>query len=221
MKFEESDIWDDPLIQSLRKSVDVDLDALNKVPALRVLLETDSLDPQTAGVLMAATGRMSQSVPQSIRDGVALLESGRIHSEGPGFLFKAEDTAVLKITIATLAQETTGAGFEKTKSLAPQRKDDVQKGIDLMAEIADRLVETGAHLAIEPKLVERFAQGLDNVKELEQFSSRRRMVNEAASALKYAMMVGNAAETTHRAPRIDPDSQYIRYKNDAKSRYRL
>jgi hypothetical protein len=222
MKVEESDIWEDPFVQDIRKAVDADLDALNKTPAVRALLATNSLDPLTAGVLIAATGSPKGELPRRVKEAVDLLESSsRLYSEGPGFLFQSEDTTVLKITVATLAHETTGEGFEKTKSVAAGRKSEVQKGVDLMADIADRLVESGAHLAIEPKLVERFAEGLDNMKQLEDFSSRRKMLNEASSALKYAMMQGNAAEVTHRAPRVDPDSQFIRLKNDAKSRFKL
>ena len=59
------------------------------------------------------------------------------------------------------------------------------------------------------------------MKQLEEFSSRRKMVSEASAALKYAMMRGAAAEVTHHAPRVDPDSQFIRLKNDAKSRFKL
>lgn len=224
MKFEDSPIWDDPFVKEIRQSVDADLEALNKVPAVKSLLETGSLDAETAAVLIAATGRVTGELPARVKKGVTLLEdSMRLYSEGPAFLFDAEDASVLKITLATLSSETTGEGFAKIKELAAagQRRADLQKGVDLMTEISDRLVESGAHLAIEPKLVERFAEGLENMKQVEPFSSRRKMLNEAASALKYAMMQGAAAEVTHHAPRIDPDSQYSRLKNDARNRFKL
>lgn len=221
MKFEESSVWDDPFVRSIRKSVDVDMEAFNKISAVQALLSTDSLDPFTAGVLLAASGRIKGELPNDVRKAVETLNARNLLAEGPEYLFKADDTAALKIAMATLTYETTGAGFDKTKGQADQRRADVQKGIDIMAEIADRLVESGAHLAIEPKLVEKFAEGLDNMRQVEQFASRKKMLNEAASSLKYAMMQGNRADVVHHAPRIDPDSGYMRFKNDARTRFRL
>lgn len=224
MKFEDIPIWDDPFVKEIRKSVDVDLDALNGVRAVKLLLETGSLDAETAAVLIAATGRVTGTLPAAVKNGVSLLQdSTRLFTEGSEFLFKAEDATVLKITLATLSAGTTGEGFATIKELSAKgtRKADLQKGVDLMTEISDRLIESGAHLAIEPKLVERFAEGLENMKQVEPFSSRRKMLNEAASALKYAIMQGAAAEVTHHAPRIDPDSQYARLKNDARNRFKL
>ncbi|HYD16998.1 MAG TPA: hypothetical protein VEF76_00800 [Patescibacteria group bacterium] len=221
MKFEQTNIWNDPLVQKTRNAVSIDLDALNAVPAVKALIAADALDPVTAAGVMAASGTVKGAIDARVADVISLLESPKLRGEGPDYLFKADDCAALKIIMGTLIAETTGVGFQKTLSQAEARKGDVQKGIDMMAQIADLLVETGAHNAIEPKLVEQFIDGLDNMKQLAGYASRRTMVNEASASLKYAMMQGTANDVTYHAPRIDPDSQYAALKHVARGKLRL
>lgn len=216
MKFEDSPLWNHPLVAQTRSSVSFSSADLNAVPAAKVLLAADALDPVTASSLIAAAGNIRGKIEPCIADVVSLLQSPKLHADGPDYLFKAEDTAALKIIMGTLIAETTGEGFKRTQAIATRA--DVQRGIDMMAQIAELLVETGAHNAIEPKLVEKFIEGLENMKPLAGHSPRRKMVNEAGAGLKYALMQGNAADIAYHAPRIDPASNHAALKHIARGK---
>lgn len=218
MKIENSKLWNDPLVRETLENVAPDLDDLNDSAYLRVLVETDSLDALNLSYLISETGSVFGTLPPSVE---AFSERMNITAmrEKPEILFEAEDTSGLKMVLAVLVSETTGAGLEKMKSAMGGRMQDFRQGMDLIMELADRMVETGAVHNLPPALVEKFTEGLDNVKPLMEQTSRRKVMAEASASLKFAMQRGNVEEVC--APRIDPDSQYARLKSVARTKLKL
>lgn len=218
MRIEDTDIWNDELVRETLENVAPDLDDLNASPYLRVLVETDSLDALNLSYLISETGSVFGTLPPAVE---AFSERMNISAmrEKPEIVFGGDDTSGLKMVLAVLVSETTGEGLEKMKSAMGGRMSDFRQGMDLIMELADRMVETGAVHNLPPALVEKFTEGLDNLKPLIDQSSRRKVMAEAAASLKFALQQG-AAEEVH-APRIDPDSQYARLKQVARTKLKL
>lgn len=222
MKIEDTALWNDPLVRETLDNVAPDMAALNAVPALKALRETEALDALTLAYLVSETGTVFGTLSPQVEAFGELVASGNLH-EALDALFRPENASALRLVMAVLVTETTGEGLEKTQAAiaSGRRKDEFRAGMDIMLEIADRLVTSEAVYALPPALVEKFAEGLDNMKPLQELSVHRKVMGEASASLKYAMMQANAEDIAVAAPRIDPESQYAQLKPLARAKLRL
>lgn len=229
MRIQDTKIWNDPLVEETIAAVAElgefgDTGDLNDHPVIRMLMDTDCLDPLTVAMVVGSGCFPRQSYPQEVNEGLELARADRVREEGPQHLFEAGNVSALRLVLAEFAVEATGDHFKD--QVAKHDKASLKPHIDAaaanMVALADGLVDYGLWREIPPKLLDKFIEAMDNVRGLADTSVLKRGMCSSIANLKTAVAEGTMQEITEiRAPCIDPSSRYEAMKHIARTRYRL
>lgn len=230
MRIQDTAVWNSPLVQETIAAIGdageiTQAEDVNENPVMRVLMETECLDPLVIGVALADCRYVTSDLPQPVQETLELVNIDRIKEEGVAHLFAAGTPAPLCIILAGLAAESTGDAFREAMAGydAKEMRPYVNSAADTVIGLADGLVDSGLWQQVPPRLVDKFLESAANIRGLLESPSRRKVLDTAVSDLKLAIAQATAAEMTGDAcpPRIDPASQYEVCKNLAKTRYRI
>lgn len=246
MSMQKSDILADPLVQ---ETVKVFRDAIAEKyqgkeygprpeylepriddeydgnPVLTILAETDSLDSISAAVMVSEQYRSWVSISdvkgklnKDVADTLELMESEAMMMS-PEALIKSGNPYALKMAIAMVTGITTGEEFEEMKQAGPEGAMMIGQIMGPLTDLADHLSEDGNWKALPPKLLDRYIEGLESLKDLSNSKTQKRVITEIISTLKEEIAKDNAAQMTEPSTpsaQPAPDSPFVQLKDQAK-----
>jgi hypothetical protein len=229
MRIQNTETWNDPLVQETLAGVAelhelADRGDINDHPVMKVLLQTECLDPLAVAMVIGMDPYARDAVPSEVRDALDLAEAERVRENGPGHLFMAGNVSAIRFVLAEFASEATGEGYKQL--LARPDLAEIKPHIEAAAEnvvaLADGLMDSGLWRDMPPKLLDKFIESMENVKSMTGSSILKRGIASTVSAFKTVIAEGNAQEMTEvRAPCIDPSSQYMAMKQIARTKFLL
>lgn len=195
------DVLNDPLVQETIAAIGSQPGSRDIFgnPALAALADADTLDSVTAAALIAVGARAdSRGLPRPVREAVEILSSPAVAYLGPLAMFESDNPAVHKIGLASVAAGLSGRELQRAQNdLSGRRfREEMTEVIEASLMMIDRVIESGTWKDMSPKLIDRFTDGLQNLKPLAGGKTRQRLIDISVQALKAEVAKGAAAEIT-------------------------
>jgi hypothetical protein len=229
MRIQDTDTWNDPLVQETLASVAelhdlADGGDVNDHPIMKVLLQTDCLDPMAVAMVVGMNPYAQAAIPHEVRDALELAEAERVRDNGPGHLFMAGNSSAIRFVLAEFASEATGDAYKQLRARTDlaEIKPHIEAAASNVVALAEGLMDSGLWREMPPKLLDKFVESMENVKSMTDSGILKRGIASTVSSFKAVIAEGNAQEMTEvRAPCIDPSSQYMAMKQVARTKFRL
>ena len=183
-------------------------------PALAMLADMGALDSVTAAVLVAESIASGSASPEELADIVPAQvgEVLRLLGDSGGLLagaaFSSGNIPATKLGMATLAEMLTGPELRELERADPREKQMAMMQIGAIGftavDIADAMKEHSLFDKMPAPLVERFAEGLENLASLSDSKSMKRFFTEASNGLKEGMLKANSKDLTEPKPPEGP-----------------
>lgn len=203
-----TEVLNDPLVLQSLQSAGLgpqDANLGNYAPLLDILASVDSLDSiAAASIVMMDARRGATNLPREVREVVDVLGNDMMAYAGPGALFGTDNATLHKIGMASLANAVTPAELARAQNelRGSQLKEQMGEVADAMMLAVERVVEAKTYATMSPKLVDKFAEGLEAIKPYAEGKTLKRLLTLAGQSLKDAIAKDNAASIT--APQQKP-----------------
>lgn len=231
MRIQDTDVWNELVVQETVAMVgdlgEIGMNGdVNENPIMKVMLETGCLDPLAVSAVLAGENDTlfhSGALPPPVQEVLDLSRATRVREEGPGHIFTARNASALCVVLAEFSSEVTGDAYSKLldRHDFSELKPHIDAGAHNVVALADGMIETGMLRDISPKLLDKFIEGMENVRQMAESSVLKRGIASAVQSLKAAIAETAAEELTSAAPRIDPNSPYEQMKQLAKTKFKV
>ena len=229
MRIQDTEVWNDPLVQETLAGIAelgdlADSGDPGDAPIMKMLLETECLEPLAVSMALGMNAFDQRVLPAQVHEALELAEARRVREEGPAHLFASGNASALRFVLAEFASEATGEAYQNLLKRPDfnEIKPHVEAAAENVVALADGLVETGLWREMPPKLLDKFIESMENVRDMSGSGLAKRGIASSIAGLKTAVAEGTAREMAElRAPCVDPSSRYETMKHIAKTKYRL
>ena len=226
MSLTVSGVLKDPLVQKTITALEdkdnyvyaPEEDSIEEHPLLELLEKTDTLDSVTAAAVIATdmvrgariNSQLAKLEPK-VAEVVKLLNEVDSHDSsvaGLATLVDSGNPVALKLAVAVIAMSAKGEDLEYAKRQrgSGHMEEMLREFVDVSIEVADALVQNDRWNELSPALINQFVKGVENVGDLVQGSTRKKLLADTLESLQETLAQNNIALPVKKAPVIQPSA---------------